>query len=395
MHSEINIWDLVKSLLHKHDCVILPGFGGFVCKTESARINPVSNVIIPPHKFISFNAKLNLNDGLLATHISNCNGLTYFEAIKLIEEKVNSVNKSLTTEGILVIDSIGTFELNNDKNIVFSPEKNANFMLASFGLNEVKLISNSTSSHTKILNKVAPVVLETSLKNSEVLNKQHQINSKSETASIHKHKSVRKSRRGLFYSLTGTFLVLIMSINAYVFLQNGILAPIINRVQSLDLSSTFNSWISKIEFESKKETIVPKVKAEISKPINTIDATTNLESKITSELPIDQKTELTDSKINIEYNSDVTPKPTDNMDKVVYYIITGAFNNEWRAENLQSKLSEGDFPESEIILKPLKKSNNKYKLVTLKKFTNLYEASNALISIQGNYNPDAWIYAVQ
>ena len=29
------IWNNVKELLHKHDCVIMPNFGGFVCKPQT------------------------------------------------------------------------------------------------------------------------------------------------------------------------------------------------------------------------------------------------------------------------------------------------------------------------------------------------------------------------
>ncbi|MBP9187826.1 MAG: hypothetical protein KBG11_12060, partial [Bacteroidia bacterium] len=30
------IWISVKELLYKHDCVIMPNFGGFVCNPETA-----------------------------------------------------------------------------------------------------------------------------------------------------------------------------------------------------------------------------------------------------------------------------------------------------------------------------------------------------------------------
>ena len=54
------IWQVVEKLLYKHDCVIIPGFGGFVCNMEHARIDQVTHVIIPPGKHIIFNPNLKI-----------------------------------------------------------------------------------------------------------------------------------------------------------------------------------------------------------------------------------------------------------------------------------------------------------------------------------------------
>ena len=47
----------ISYLLHEHDCVILPAFGGFVANYNSATIDPIIN-LIPTKKTYCFQQKL-------------------------------------------------------------------------------------------------------------------------------------------------------------------------------------------------------------------------------------------------------------------------------------------------------------------------------------------------
>ena len=127
MYSEINIWSLVKSLLHNHNCVVVPSLGGFLAHQQSASIDPISQTIKPPHKHITFNAKLNLNDGLLATLIADHLKIDYIDAIKIIEEEVVLFNQKLVSLSFYKIEELGTFTLNTAGKLVFEPEKNINY----------------------------------------------------------------------------------------------------------------------------------------------------------------------------------------------------------------------------------------------------------------------------
>ena len=55
----------IEALLLTHDCVIVPGLGGFVTQYVPAYYVEEENLFIPPHRTIAFNAGLSLNDGLL------------------------------------------------------------------------------------------------------------------------------------------------------------------------------------------------------------------------------------------------------------------------------------------------------------------------------------------
>lgn len=121
----------------EEDCVVIPRFGGFVTHYRPAMLEPSKNVLIPPGKSISFNVKLSKNDGLLAQNISSKTGLTYNEALKAVETKVNFWQKELEKSNFLELDGLGSFVLNKEGNLVFEQFNETNFANSSFGLTNV------------------------------------------------------------------------------------------------------------------------------------------------------------------------------------------------------------------------------------------------------------------
>ncbi|MBK8367638.1 MAG: hypothetical protein IPL10_09520 [Bacteroidetes bacterium] len=49
------ITHLIAELLFKHDCVIVPNFGGFVARNYNSNFSKGSNVLYPQSKHILFN----------------------------------------------------------------------------------------------------------------------------------------------------------------------------------------------------------------------------------------------------------------------------------------------------------------------------------------------------
>ena len=72
----------ISYLLHLNDCVIIPDFGGFVANYQSAKIDPVVNLMHPPKKHIVFNKSLQNNDGLLVNELASCEGISFKNAQK-------------------------------------------------------------------------------------------------------------------------------------------------------------------------------------------------------------------------------------------------------------------------------------------------------------------------
>ena len=130
----MDIKAFIRELLFEHDCVILPGFGGFIGNFSTARIDRITGTFYPPLKRISFNRNLDHNDGLLISRISQSTGLNYGNARTRVEEFVSELKLRLENGEKVVIDHLGTFVYNRENNVEFEPETNINYAPGSFGL---------------------------------------------------------------------------------------------------------------------------------------------------------------------------------------------------------------------------------------------------------------------
>jgi Sporulation related domain. len=130
----MDITAFIRELLFSHDCVIVPGFGGFIGNYNPARIDKSTSTFYPPVKQISFNRNLSHNDGLLVGRISESAKVNYGDARNLVEEYVSSLKKKLEKGEKIVFDNIGIFINNQEGNIQFEPDTSVNYHLDSFGL---------------------------------------------------------------------------------------------------------------------------------------------------------------------------------------------------------------------------------------------------------------------
>lgn len=131
---KLDISNNIKNLLYQHDCVILPGFGGFVANYKPAEVDYDRNIFAPPSKDISFNSQLTHNDGLLISDVSYSSGLAYLDAKRNVENYIKEVKSRLEKGRKVVIDELGTFHYNKEKLIQFEPDKLKNYLIDSFGL---------------------------------------------------------------------------------------------------------------------------------------------------------------------------------------------------------------------------------------------------------------------
>jgi hypothetical protein len=130
----VDVTAYIRELLFGHDCVVVPGFGGFIGNYSPARIDKSTGTFYPPLKQISFNRNLNHNDGLLIGRISMSVKINYGDARNLVEEFVAGLRKKLEKGEKVVFDNIGSFVNNHEGNIQFEPDKNVNYYLDSYGL---------------------------------------------------------------------------------------------------------------------------------------------------------------------------------------------------------------------------------------------------------------------
>ena len=131
----MKIEQYISQLLYRHQCVTVPGFGAFLTEIQSAHLHENTHSFYPPKKLISFNSHLKNNDGLLANHIAQSEKSTYDEAVASIESEVVIWSSILQVNERFTLKNVGELYLNSEKNIVFTPSENINYLKESFGLN--------------------------------------------------------------------------------------------------------------------------------------------------------------------------------------------------------------------------------------------------------------------
>ncbi len=124
-------------LLHTHDCIIVPGLGGFVVNETGVEKNGLWGLDAPSLELI-FNSKLTYNDGLLAESLMKTNNISFAQATKQIESASQELKSRLMKSEEVEWDNLGIFKTNKENNIIFLPNK-AYVRPQFFGLSNARL----------------------------------------------------------------------------------------------------------------------------------------------------------------------------------------------------------------------------------------------------------------
>lgn len=127
----------ISELLFEHDCIIIPGFGGFVCSYAPAEIHAVENTVYPPSKAITFNRNLQNNDGLLVNYLASTEGMSYESASTFVERWVEATKAMLNSGEVVLINKVGRFNNDIENNLQFKVDENINYLKTSYGLRKV------------------------------------------------------------------------------------------------------------------------------------------------------------------------------------------------------------------------------------------------------------------
>ena len=111
----------IEILLLSHDCVIVPGFGGFITHHVEARYDEDDTRWLPPFRTLGFNPQLTLNDSLLAQSYVEAYDISYPDALRQIESEVEELKAVLRNQGAYEMDGVGTLQVNVDGHYEFTP----------------------------------------------------------------------------------------------------------------------------------------------------------------------------------------------------------------------------------------------------------------------------------
>lgn len=124
----------IKRLLQVHDCVIVPGFGGFVLQAAPAIYVAEEQLFRPMRKELLFNENLRHNDGLLTESYMKAYRVDYKKACRMVEEEACRLKEELTMQGDLSLGEIGRFRIGGEGQLAFQPGEPDLFTPEAYGL---------------------------------------------------------------------------------------------------------------------------------------------------------------------------------------------------------------------------------------------------------------------
>ena len=96
----------IEILLLNNDCVIVPGFGGFMAHHVDAVYDEEENLFLPPSRTLGFNPQLHIDDSLLAQSYVEAYDISYPDA---------------DNQGFFELPDIGVIQTNDEGNLEFEP----------------------------------------------------------------------------------------------------------------------------------------------------------------------------------------------------------------------------------------------------------------------------------
>lgn len=338
----LDLAPFIKNLLYRYDCVILPGFGGFITSYQSAHFHPVTHTFFPPSKKMGFNSQLTLNDGLLATEISFHFKISQEAAQEKVAKYIEELRHAINSGSTFDLPEIGRFKLNEEGNIRFIPAEKVNFFTESFGMGSFR----------------SPAILRPT-----------------ETISVaevkEKVKELPRAVGSRQWLRVAAVAVPLIALSAF-----GIWAkdPLANSYRQYSyLKLTTESAQMRYEERSKAmETEIEEDHFSFSNYYRAVEEV-NEENATEPAEPLVEETPLEEKK---SYEATGT----------MYHIIAGCFSIERNAENLVSDLRSKGFDANIVGTNP-----SGWQLVAFESYPTREEAEKALPAIQSQHNAQAWL----
>lgn len=131
------ITQLISELLYRHDCVIIPNFGGFVARHDSAHFSKGNSLLCPPTKQLLFNKNLVHQDGLLVSALMEQRTISFVDAALQLNDYKDYIQSLLSAKKRFELQNVGLLYIDSENSLRFEPKADVNFLLDSFGFEPI------------------------------------------------------------------------------------------------------------------------------------------------------------------------------------------------------------------------------------------------------------------
>ncbi len=361
----------VSELLYEHECVILPGLGGFITNDRPATINRITHRFTPPSRKIIFNTHLIANDGLLINYLAGSEGYTYEEARQYIDEFTESCKQELEEGRRLTFKKIGVLFKNSEGYIVFEQDEEVNYNPDAFGLSSFYSPAIDRGSDEERIRRIVEPLLTGKIKPKD---------RKIKGQRTHARKKYHPGIAALVM-----FLVLLIVGGGFTLSENA--------------RSYWHNYTALIPlFSTESPALQPAHNPEPVELEVTTESNNNQPEHLTESLEVSLPAENSETvKDDLPVADDSSEKPVETVTndhklpeiKPIagsYLIITGSFSKEKNAAKLVDKLRKQGI--NAMIADT--SSNGMYR-VAYASFANLKKAKEELYALRNEQYPDAWI----
>ncbi len=141
-----------EDLLHLYDCVVIPGFGGFVAKCRDAAPDLKKSCLLPPFKEIVFDSRLTKDNGFFLDWVVRKENISEEEAVRAIELFVEDTKYCLSEGERVDFGKVGCFIPRRWGNFVFK-QGNYNFHPVAWEADAVQISPRSFTGEAENLGK--------------------------------------------------------------------------------------------------------------------------------------------------------------------------------------------------------------------------------------------------
>ncbi len=357
----------IAKLLHEHNCVIIPNFGGFIINDSPSQFLESEHEYLPPNSVVQFNVDLQTNDDLLARSIMKDRDISYSESMSEINQFVEDCNDRLKVTQSLIIPQVGKIFMDQDQDIVFHPNKDSNFNEESFGLPTIEAKK-----------------IERAKKPSE-------------------RKQKRVSGWSVFFTIVASLVALVLAGSLYI-VNNGSQKQkelfdfyILNRIYLKNSNNAVDASIEESEHQEADESIQSTDSLGQS---NGESQDSLYQGSATDQSPFEdeEEQEFTEENFDDHEEASQTSKPKSKTKKDTktskstsasedkFHIVVGMYSDDYNAHLQLERAKANGFSDAKII------PGDKYSRVVIPFSKSYYSQAQALKMVHESVEPNAWVW---
>jgi len=319
---------LIGELLLRHNCVIVPEFGGFVARQTSAVIDYATGTMQPPRKSLLFNRQLINNDGLLVAELARTNEISFDEALQQVQGTVADWNDTLKRGERVSIDRVGFIFHDKEKNLCFEQDRYFNLLLESYGLGSVHFIAKEDMDRVEEKTKIRTL-------------DPAEANEPYEAQTVIEHPEVQRKRKAWKYIAAAACILPIAFYSIWIptktdAIQSGMLS--INDFNPFHVSHKATYQKTTTDYTA----IFPSVEKSLEDEINEAPEKEVFSIQVDDELNIPVRVE------RAEVKTPVSPSAESATTENAFDCVVGCFSSQSNAQNMITSLKARGFDARQV-----------------------------------------------